>query len=62
MQIYLEGKVLEDPASAAPEYMHMRTLSLEAAPDQATIITIGFKKGDAVSINGKVLSPAALLV
>ncbi|QEE13015.1 argininosuccinate synthase [Bartonella krasnovii] len=56
-----EGKILEDPATPAPEYVHMRTLSPEAAPDQATIITIGFKKGDAVSINGKSLSPASLL-
>ncbi|WP_175868360.1 argininosuccinate synthase [Bartonella gabonensis] len=56
-----EGKILEDPAIPAPEYIHMRTLSPEAAPDQATIITIGFKKGDAVSINGKNLSPANLL-
>lgn len=56
-----EGKILEDPAIPAPEYVHMRTLSPEAAPDQATIITIGFKKGDAVSINGKSLSPANLL-
>ncbi|CBI75706.1 Argininosuccinate synthase [Bartonella clarridgeiae 73] len=56
-----EGKILEDPAISAPEYVHMRTLSPEAAPDQATIITIGFKKGDAISINGAVLSPADLL-
>ncbi|EJF79257.1 Argininosuccinate synthase [Candidatus Bartonella washoeensis] len=56
-----EGKVLEDPALPAPEYVHMRTLSPEAAPDQATIITIGFKKGDAISINGQNLSPADLL-
>src|SRR6202008_2394755 len=31
------------------------------APDKATEITIGFEKGDAVSIDGKKLSPAALL-
>ncbi|WP_208436539.1 argininosuccinate synthase domain-containing protein, partial [Bartonella vinsonii] len=37
-----EGKVLEDPALPAPEYVHMRTLSPEAAPDQAIIITVGF--------------------
>src|SRR6185295_18676490 len=30
-------------------------------PDKATEITIGFEKGDAVSINGKKLSPAELL-
>lgn len=56
-----EGKILEDPAFPAPEYVHMRTLSPEAAPDQATRITIGFKEGDAISINGKSLSPAKLL-
>src|SRR5690606_36630160 len=31
------------------------------APDQATEIVIGFRRGDAVSINGKELSPATLL-
>ncbi|WP_254473674.1 MULTISPECIES: argininosuccinate synthase [unclassified Bartonella] len=56
-----EGKILENPALSAPEYVHMRTLSPEDAPDQATRITLGFKKGDAVSINGKNLSPATLL-
>lgn len=56
-----EGKVLEDPAKPAPEYVHMRTVSPEAAPDKPAIITIGFEKGDAVSINGERLSPANLL-
>lgn len=56
-----EGKVLEDPSQEAPEYVHMRTISPETAPDKATIIKIGFEKGDAVSINGERLSPATLL-
>lgn len=56
-----EGKVLEDPSMPAPEYVHMRTVSPEDAPDKPTIITIGFKKGDAVSINGEEMSPATLL-
>ena len=56
-----EGKVLEDPSLPAPEYVHLRTVSPENAPDKPTIITIGFKKGDAVSINGKQMSPATLL-
>src|SRR5213596_4135134 len=34
-----EGKVLEDPAAEAPEYVHQRTISPEDAPDKATIIT-----------------------
>lgn len=56
-----EGKVLEDPAQEAPEYVHMRTISPEAAPDKATVIKVGFEKGDAVSINGVRMSPATLL-
>ena len=56
-----EGKVLEDPSVEAPEFVHQRTLSPEDAPDVATVITIGFDKGDPVSINGEAMSPAALL-
>ncbi|WP_191558432.1 argininosuccinate synthase [Brevundimonas aurantiaca] len=56
-----EGKVLEDPAVEAPEFVHQRTISPEDAPDKATIIEIGFEKGDAVSINGEAMSPATLL-
>ena len=56
-----EGKVLEDPAEDAPEYVFQRTISPEEAPDKATLITIGFEKGDAVSIDGEALSPATLL-
>ncbi|MFK8252833.1 argininosuccinate synthase [Ancylobacter terrae] len=56
-----EGKVLEDPAIEAPEMVYMRTIAPEDAPDKATIITIGFEKGDAVSIDGEALSPASLL-
>src|SRR5690349_23021295 len=56
-----EGKVLEDPAVEAPEYVHQRTISPEDAPDTPTIIEIGFEKGDPVSIDGEALSPAALL-
>ncbi|HEY0312407.1 MAG TPA: argininosuccinate synthase [Allosphingosinicella sp.] len=56
-----EGKVLEDPAIEAPEYVHQRTISPEDAPDKATVITIAFERGDPVSIDGEALSPAALL-
>ena len=56
-----EGKVLEDPAVEAPEFVHQRTISPEDAPDKATVIEIGFEKGDAVSINGEAMSPATLL-
>jgi argininosuccinate synthase len=56
-----EGKVLEDPAKKAPEMVYQRTISPMAAPDKVTTIKIGFKKGDAVSLNGQNLSPATLL-
>ncbi|MBO6550891.1 MAG: argininosuccinate synthase [Rhizobiales bacterium] len=56
-----EGKVLEDPAVEAPEYVYQRTQSPEEAPDTPEVIEIGFEKGDAVSINGEKLSPAELL-
>jgi len=38
-----EGKVLEDPAVEAPEFVHQRTLSPEDATDVATVVTIGFE-------------------
>jgi argininosuccinate synthase len=56
-----EGKVLEDPAVEAPEYVHQRTISPEDAPDKASVIEIGFEGGDPVSIDGETLSPAELL-
>jgi len=56
-----EGKVLEDPAVEAPEFVHMRTISPEDAPDKPTVITIDFEKGDPIAIDGEALSPAALL-
>ncbi|WP_299921872.1 argininosuccinate synthase [uncultured Pelagimonas sp.] len=56
-----EGKVLEDPADQAPEYVYQRTVAPEDAPDTPEIIEIGFEKGDAVSINGVAMSPATIL-
>jgi argininosuccinate synthase len=56
-----EGKVLEDPAKKPPEMVYQRTISPMAAPDKVTTVKIGFEKGDAVSIDGKKLSPATLL-
>ncbi|HEX8532934.1 MAG TPA: argininosuccinate synthase [Allosphingosinicella sp.] len=56
-----EGKVLEDPAVEAPEYVHQRTISPEEAPDKPTIVEIDFERGDPVALDGERLSPAALL-
>ncbi len=56
-----EGKVLEDPGEPAPDYVYQRTVDPKDAPDEPELIRISFDKGDAVSINGKKLSPAELL-
>ena len=56
-----EGKVLEDPAEAAPDYVYQRTVHPEDAPDTPEFIEIGYEKGDPVSLNGKALSPAEML-
>jgi argininosuccinate synthase len=56
-----EGKVLEDPAVEAPEFVHQRTIAPEDAPDTPTVFTMDFERGDPVAINGEHLSPAALL-
>jgi argininosuccinate synthase len=61
LHISYEGKVLEDPWAEPPEDMYRWTVSPEAAPDEATIIEIGYEKGDPVSINGEELSPATIL-
>ena len=56
-----EGKVLEDPAVAAPDYVYQRTTSPEDAPNEPEFIEIGYEKGDPVTLNGKALSPAEML-
>ena len=56
-----EGKILEDPKKQAPEYIFQRTVSPEKAPNKPSYITIGFRKGDPVSVNDKKLSPSKLL-
>ncbi|MGB3406480.1 MAG: argininosuccinate synthase [Jannaschia sp.] len=56
-----EGKVLEDPAQEAPDYVLQRTTKPEDAPDTPEMVEISFERGDAVAIDGVALSPAALL-
>ncbi len=56
-----EGKVLEDPAEIAPSYIYQRTVDPREAPNAPEIVVVGFEKGDAVSLNGEAMTPAALL-
>jgi argininosuccinate synthase len=56
-----EGKVLEDPDVEPESIVYQRTIDPQDAPDKPTTVEIGFEKGDAMSIDGKALSPASLL-
>ena len=56
-----EGKVLENPALEAPEYVYQRTVNPEDAPNTPEYVEIGFEAGDAVSINSVEMSPAKIL-
>jgi len=61
LHISYEGGILEDPASEPEEDMWRWSVSPMEAPNEAEKITIEFEKGDAVGINGKRMSPAAIL-
>ncbi len=56
-----EGRVLEDPAEMAPDYVYQRTVSPEDAPDTPEYIEVTFERGDAVAIDGATMSPATIL-
>ncbi len=56
-----EGKVLENPADEAPDYVLQRITRPEDAPDTPETVEITFERGDAVAINGEALSPATIL-
>ena len=56
-----EGKVLENPKNSAPELIFQRTVSPEKAPNKPTFVSINFRNGDPIGVNGKKLTPAKLL-
>ena len=56
-----EGKALEDPKNFAPEFIFQRTVSPERAPNRPSFVTINFKNGDPIGVDGKKLSPSKLL-
>ncbi len=61
LHISYEGKALENPWVGPDEDMFTRTVSPERAPDRPTVVEIDFEAGDPVAIDGRRLSPAALL-
>ncbi|MBL6917562.1 MAG: argininosuccinate synthase [Arenicellales bacterium] len=61
LHISYEGGELEDPWNRPDPEMWRWAVSPEDAPDTAEEIELGFEAGDAVSLNGKTLSPAQML-
>ncbi len=61
LHISYEGGILEDPWVPPPEDIFTQTVSPRNAPDEPEEIEITFQQGDPVAINGKALSPAAML-
>jgi len=57
----IEGGVLEDPNQEPPEDAFAWTKSWKDAPDEPTYVEIGFEAGKPVSLDDKVLGPAALV-
>ena len=56
-----EGKVLEDPALEAPDYVYQRTVNPEDAPNKPEFVEITYKNGDPVALNNVAKSPAEML-
>lgn len=61
LHISFEGGILEDPWQEPEESMFKLSKSPEAAPDRPTYIEIEFEQGTPITVDGKKLSPAALL-
>ena len=61
LHVSAEGKALEDPWHEPEEFVYSRTVAPEDAPDKPEYVEVEFARGDPVALDGKALSPAALL-
>ena len=61
LHVSYEGGVLEDPWAAPPADMFRTTVNPENAPDEPEYVTIGFRSGTPVTVNGEELEPVDLL-
>jgi argininosuccinate synthase len=59
--ISYEGGILEDPWEAPPDDLFQMTVAPEKAPNKPQEVEIDFEQGDPVAVDGKRLSPVALL-
>ena len=57
----IECGILEDPMEVAPQDAYQRTVSPENAPDKPTFVTIEFKAGVPVGLNGKKMDGVSLI-
>jgi argininosuccinate synthase len=56
-----EGGILEDPWAAPPEEIFQTTVSAEKAPNKPVEVEIDYEAGNPVAVDGKRMTPAALL-
>ena len=61
LHISYEGGVLEDPWAEPDEAMWLRSVAPEAAPDEAAVIELEYRRGDIIAVNGTAMSPAQVL-
>ena len=61
LHISFEGGILEDTWVEPPEEMFVLSVSPEEAPDRPIYVEIGFNRGDPVSVDGELMTPAGLL-
>ena len=61
LHISYEGGVLEDPWAEPDEAMWLRSVAPEAAPDEAAVIELEYRRGDIIAVNGSAMSPAQVL-
>jgi len=61
LHISYEGGVLEDPWSESTEDMYTMAVPVEKAPDRPEYVEVSYEAGNPVSINGKRMTPGALL-
>jgi len=61
LHISYEGGILEDPNAEPEDSMWLWSVKPEDAPDTPEYITITYKNGDPIALNGEELSPATML-
>ncbi|MGM0508671.1 MAG: argininosuccinate synthase [Fusobacteriota bacterium] len=56
-----EGGDLENPWNEPKDDLYVLSKTIEEAPDKATYVEVGFKKGEPISVDGELLKPIELM-